>query len=158
MPCMGASKVTVINQKRPVTQREKRFSSEIKLISATDLRGVISHCNDNFEAISGFSRDELIGQNHNIVRHPDMPKEAFEVMWQHLKAGRPWMGLVKNRCKNGDYYWVSAYVTPVTENGAVVGYESVRTCPARIDIERAEKLYARMNRKRRQLQLSCYLK
>ncbi len=87
-----------------------------------------------------------------------MPKEAFEVMWQHLKAGRPWMGLVKNRCKNGDYYWVSAYVTPVTENGAVVGYESVRTCPARIDIERAEKLYARMNRKRRQLQLPRYLK
>ncbi|NLY13454.1 MAG: methyl-accepting chemotaxis protein [Gammaproteobacteria bacterium] len=143
---------------RLITQREQRFASDVKLISATDLQGVITHCNEGFESVSGFSRQELIGQQHNIVRHPDMPKEAFAVMWQHLKAGRPWMGLVKNRCKNGDYYWVSAYVTPVTENGEVVGYESVRTCPARSDVERAEKLYTRMQRKRRQLQVPRYLK
>ncbi len=143
---------------RPVTQREKRFAPEMKLISATDLNGVITHCNDCFENISGFTRNELVGQQHNIVRHPDMPKEAFAVMWAHLKGGRPWMGLVKNRCKNGDHYWVNAYVTPVTENGAVVGYESVRSCPERADIARAEKLYARMNRKRRQLQVPRYLK
>ena len=112
---------------RSVTQREQQFAPDVKLISGTDLQGVITHCNDGFEKISGFSRDELVGQHHNIVRHPDMPKEAFEVMWQHLKAGLPWMGMVKNRCKNGDFYWVSAYVTPITEGGQVVGYESVRS-------------------------------
>lgn len=157
-PACAKIKVNTMPAARPVTQREKRFAPEMKLISATDLNGVITHCNDCFENISGFTRNELVGQQHNIVRHPDMPKEAFEVMWKHLKAGRPWMGLVKNRCKNGDHYWVSAYVTPVTECGEVVGYESVRTCPARVDIARAEKLYARMNRKRRQLQIPRYLK
>lgn len=141
----------------PVTQREQHFDAHVKLISSTDLSGVITHCNDAFQKISGYAREELIGQNHNLVRHSDMPAEAFEVMWNHLKAGRPWMGLVKNRCKNGDHYWVSAYVTPVTEAGKVVGYESVRSCPARKDVERAEKLYARINRKRRQLQLPRYL-
>lgn len=129
---------------RSVTQREQQFAPDVKLISGTDLQGVITHCNDGFEKISGFSRDELVGQHHNIVRHPDMPKEAFEVMWQHLKAGLPWMGMVKNRCKNGDFYWVSAYVTPITEGGQVVGYESVRSCPARIDVERAEQIYTQM--------------
>ncbi|WP_372994490.1 methyl-accepting chemotaxis protein [Marinobacter sp.] len=128
----------------PVTDREKTFLPSQKLISATDLKGKIRHCNQAFVEVSGFSREELIGQPHNIVRHPDMPPEAYENMWSYLKAGKPWMGLVKNRCKNGDFYWVSAYVTPVTENGQIVGYESVRSCPERSDVERAEKLYATM--------------
>lgn len=132
----------------PITQKEQLFSEDDKLISSTDLSGVIVHCNDTFQIISGFSREELIGSNHNIVRHPDMPAEAFEVMCNHLKAGQPWMGLVKNRCKNGDHYWVIAYVTPVTENGNIVGYESVRSCPLRSDVVRAEKLYERINNKR----------
>lgn len=126
----------------PVTDKEKTFPKSQKLISATDLKGKILHCNDAFVEVSGFSKDELIGQPHNIVRHPDMPPEAYENLWSHLKAGRPWMGLIKNRCKNGDFYWVSAYVTPVTSNGEVVGFESVRSCPARDDVARAEKLYA----------------
>ncbi|MCT8125366.1 MULTISPECIES: PAS domain-containing methyl-accepting chemotaxis protein [unclassified Alishewanella] len=132
-----------INQ--PVTQHERTFSPDVKLISTTDLRGMIQHCNDDFVKISGFTREELIGQPHNIVRHPDMPPLAYKIMWEHLKAGRPWMGLVKNRSKNGDYYWVDAYVTPVTEQGKVVGYESVRSCPSRQNVERADKLYRAIN-------------
>jgi len=128
----------------PVTDTECKFPESQKLISSTDLRGKIQHCNDPFVEVSGYSRDELIGQPHNIIRHPDMPPEAYEKMWSYLKSGKPWMGLVKNRCKNGDYYWVSAYVTPVTENGEVVGYESVRSCPKREDVERAARLYARI--------------
>lgn len=130
----------------PITNNEKTFPQSQKLISATDLKGKILHCNDAFVEVSGFTRDELIGQPHNIVRHPDMPPAAYENMWSHLKSGSPWMGLVKNRRKNGDFYWVSAYVTPVTQNGDVVGYESVRSCPAREDVVRAEKLYADMRR------------
>ncbi len=129
----------------PVTNTERTFPPQQKLISNTDLNGTIRHCNDAFIQISGFTKDELIGQPHNIVRHPDMPPLAYKIMWEHLKAGKPWMGLVKNRSKNGDYYWVDAYVTPVTENGKVVGYESVRSCPSRTDIKRAEKLYAAIN-------------
>ena len=129
----------------PVTQNEKRFPPSQKLISSTDLNGRIRHCNRAFVEVSGFTREELIGQPHNIVRHPDMPPAAYENMWSHLKAGRPWMGLVKNRCKNGDYYWVSAYVTPVTERGEIVGYESVRSCPDSKDTERAARLYRRIN-------------
>ncbi|WP_150912131.1 methyl-accepting chemotaxis protein [Marinobacter halotolerans] len=128
----------------PVTDVELKFPESQKLISSTDLKGKIQHCNDDFVAVSGFTREELIGQPHNIIRHPDMPPEAYEKMWSYLKSGRPWMGLVKNRRKNGDFYWVSAYVTPVTENGSVVGYESVRSCPNREDVERAEKLYAKI--------------
>ena len=129
----------------PVTDTERTFGEETKLISATDLRGKIRYCNDAFVDVSGFSRDELIGQPHNIVRHPDMPSEVYEIMWSHLKAGKPWMGLVKNRCKNGDYYWVSAYITPITENGEVVGYESVRSCPSKAQKTRAGTVYRRIN-------------
>lgn len=125
----------------PITDRERTFSHSTKLISVTDTQGTILECNDAFVDVSGFEKSELIGQPHNLVRHPDMPSEAFSVMWEHLKAGRPWMGLVKNRCKNGDYYWVDAYVTPITKDGRVIGYESVRSCPARVDVARADKLY-----------------
>lgn len=131
----------------PVTDTERTFAPGERLVSTTDLKGRITHCNDAFVAISGFSRDELIGQPHNIVRHPDMPPLAYEVMWSHLKAGQPWMGLVKNRSKNGDFYWVDAYVTPITEHGEVVGYESVRSCPSREDVKRAERLYRRINQR-----------
>ncbi|MDK1286433.1 methyl-accepting chemotaxis protein [Pseudoalteromonas umbrosa] len=128
-----------VNQ--PVTNREQRFAPEDKLISVTDLKGTITDCNEHFINISGYSKEELIGQPHNLVRHPDMPELAFKTMWMQLKAGKPWMGMVKNRCKNGDFYWVDAYVTPMTENGQVIGYESVRTCPSRENIARAEALY-----------------
>ncbi|MCB5163168.1 methyl-accepting chemotaxis protein [Marinomonas algarum] len=129
----------------PITNKEHTFDGSTKLITVTDKTGVILSCNKAFVNISGFEEHELIGQPHNLVRHPDMPTQAYEVMWDHLKAGKPWMGMVKNRCKNGDYYWVDAYITPVTENGHIIGYESVRSCPKREDVERADKLYKNIN-------------
>ncbi|MAD44974.1 MAG: chemotaxis protein [Oceanospirillaceae bacterium] len=132
-----------INQ--PVTANEVTFPPQQQLISSTDLKGKILNCNDAFISVSGFSREELLGQPHNIVRHPDMPAAAFDNMWQYLKAGRPWMGMVKNRCKNGDFYWVSAYITPLMEGDQVVGYESVRNCPSRDDVKRAEWLYKNLS-------------
>lgn len=132
----------------PVTQREAMMKSGSRLITTTDLKGVITYCNDDFVAISGFSRDELVGQAHNIIRHPDMPAPVFKLMWDTLEAGKPWMGVVKNRCKNGDHYWVSAYVTPILENGKVTGFESVRVAPTRAQIERASRLYSNISRGR----------
>lgn len=116
------------------------------MISTTDTKGVITYCNDDFVDISGFSRDELVRAPHNLVRHPDVPSAVFEHMWSTLKKGMPWMGIVKNRCKSGDHYWVNAYVTPVFENERVVGYESVRVKPTAEQIRRAEALYQRINR------------
>ena len=135
-----------INQ--PLSGRERSFPAEQHLISATDTRGIITYCNDEFAEISGFTREELVGSPHNLVRHPDMPPAVFAHMWDYLKSGRSWMGIVKNRCKNGDHYWVSAYVTPIQENGRVVGYESVRSKPNSEQVRRAEALYARLNQGR----------
>lgn len=133
----------------PVTNQEKTFKQDVKLVSTTDLDGNIVHCNDAFVEISGYGKNELIGSPHNIVRHPDMPEEAFQVMWATLKQGKAWMGLVKNRCKNGDFYWVDAYVTPVMESGKVIGYESVRTVPSRVDVARAENIYRKITEGKR---------
>ncbi|QVM93114.1 PAS domain-containing protein [Pseudomonas entomophila] len=128
----------------PVNPVEQSFPEHQRLISATDTASLITYCNAEFAAISGYSQDELIGSPHNLVRHPDMPEAVFELMWQYLKAGRSWMGIVKNRCRNGNFYWVNAYVTPILEQGRVVGYESVRVRPSREQITRAEALYARL--------------
>ncbi|RKT58819.1 methyl-accepting chemotaxis sensory transducer with Pas/Pac sensor [Azonexus fungiphilus] len=112
---------------QPVSQREVNFPANTYLVSRTDLKGIITYANDAFVDISGFSREELIGKNHNVVRHPDMPEAAFADLWQTVKSGLPWRGLVKNRCKNGDFYWVEAFVVPMKKNGQVTGYMSVRT-------------------------------
>ncbi|MES2820083.1 MAG: PAS domain-containing methyl-accepting chemotaxis protein [Pseudomonadota bacterium] len=130
---------------QPVTQRERSFPAQQRLISITDTQGQIGYCNDAFVEISGFTSQELIGAPHNLVRHPDVPSAVYAHMWGTLKKGRPWMGIVKNRCKNGDYYWVNAYVTPVLESGKVVGYESVRIKPSAEQVRRAEALYQRLN-------------
>ena len=125
----------------PVTGRECSYSQDIRIISVTDTKGAITHVNQDFIDVSGFTNQELLQQNHNIVRHPDMPPAAFADLWNTLKQGQPWIGVVKNRCKNGDHYWVNAYVTPVFDGSNVVGYQSVRTKPRREGVERAEKLY-----------------
>ena len=130
---------------QPITQRERTFPAKQRLISTTNAKGVITYCNDAFIEISGFTRDELMGAPHNLVRHPDVPPAVFAHMWQTLKQGQPWMGIVKNRCKTGDHYWVNAYVIPVFENNEVVGFESVRVKPTAEQIRRAEALYKRIN-------------
>ena len=129
----------------PVTGVERRYRNDQVIISSTDTKGVIRSINNDFVEISGFSRDELIGKSHNMVRHPDMPPAAFEDLWKNLKKGKPWMGIVKNRCKNGDHYWVDAYVMPMLEKGHVVGYESTRVNAAKGDIQRAEEFYTAIN-------------
>ncbi len=128
----------------PVSGREVIVDDTANILSTTDLKGTISYANPDFVAISGFDEDELLGQPHNTVRHPDMPEAAFADLWQTLQANRSWMGIVKNRCKNGDHYWVSAFATPVSRNGTVVEYQSVRTRPQPEQIQAAEALYARM--------------
>jgi aerotaxis receptor len=114
------------------------------LVSVTDLKGRIVYCNPTFVAVSGYSAAELMGQPHNLVRHPDMPEEAFRDMWDTIQAKQPWTGLVKNRRKNGDYYWVRANATPMVDGDQITGYLSVRTSPSRESVAGAEMLYADM--------------
>ncbi len=128
----------------PVTQREYALDKDVTLMSTTDLQSHITYVNEAFVQASGFALDELLAQPHNLVRHPDMPKEAFADMWMTLKAGQSWSGLVKNRRKDGDHYWVRANATPIWRNGQLKGYMSVRTTPTREEIEGAEVLYRKM--------------
>jgi aerotaxis receptor len=127
----------------PVTQREFEIPANATLMSTTDPSSRITYANDTFVAVSGYSREEITGQAHNLVRHPDMPCEAFADMWSTLRGGEPWTALVKNRRKDGDHYWVRANATPVVRGGKCVGYMSVRTRPGRDEVAAAEALYAR---------------
>lgn len=128
---------------QPITQTERHLEDGAYIVSTTDLRGMITYANDEFIRVSGFTQAELIGQPQNLVRHPDMPPAAFEDLWRTIKAGQAWQGLVKNRCKNGDFYWVDANVTPIEEKGQVVGYVSIRSKPTADQVLEAERIYAR---------------
>ena len=128
----------------PVTNVEVSFSESTTITSTTDVKGAVTYINQDFLDISGFSTDELMGKNHNIVRHPDMPPAAFADLWTTIQSGQAWMGLVKNRCKSGDFYWVDAFVTPVKMNGEITGYESTRVKPIKVLTERAESLYKKI--------------
>ncbi|WP_247652744.1 methyl-accepting chemotaxis protein [Ideonella aquatica] len=128
------------------------------LVSTTDLDSIITYCNPAFVRISGFDKDELIGQPHNLVRHPDMPEEAFRDLWATVKSGRTWSACVKNRRKDGDHYWVLANVTPIVRDGRTVGYMSVRTKPSADQVREAEALYARMRDEKRAGRLDTVLK
>jgi aerotaxis receptor len=128
----------------PVTQVEVPFPRGRYIVSRTDLKGITTYANDTFVDISGFAREELIGKNHNVVRHPDMLPGAFAWLWDTIKEGRPWRGMVKNRAKNGDFYWVDALVVPVLKNNQTIGYMSVRTEPSRQQIADAEALYRQL--------------
>ncbi len=128
----------------PVTNREVLMKDKDILVSKTDSGGKITFTNKSFVEISGFTEEELLGSPHNIVRHSDMPKEAFANLWQTIKAGLPWQGLVKNRAKNGDHYWVRANVTPTVENGKIAGFISIRTKPTDEEKKTAERVYTNM--------------
>jgi aerotaxis receptor len=128
----------------PVTDREVLLPDNELLVSRTDPGGRITFVNAAFTKLSGYSEAELLGAPHNLIRHPHMPPEAFADLWATIQAGRPWEGLVKNRAKSGDFYWVRANVTPVVEDGRITGYISIRSKPSRDQVQAAEGLYARI--------------
>jgi methyl-accepting chemotaxis protein len=122
------------------------------LVTETNTKGIITKVNEAFVNISGYSESELMGKNHNIVRHPDMPPEAFADLWKTVKKGNPWVGVVKNRCKNGDYYWVEANVTPIYKNGRLDTFVSSRYSPSREQVREAEALYDKIKKKEASLE------
>jgi len=123
---------------------ERPFPDDSIIVSRTDPWGVITHVNQALVDISGYQRQELLGQPHNILRHPDMPTEVFSQLWLTISQGKRWHGYLKNRCKDGSYYWVKATVMPNIRQGRLLGYTSVRKKPSRVKVEASEALYARM--------------
>lgn len=125
-----------------VVDREVPYPDGKLIVSRTDPQGIITHANQAFVDMSGYTREELIGVNHYILRHPDMPAVAFAGLWETIEAGKKWHGYVKNLRKDGSYYWVKATVIPNIRNGKLVGYTSVRRKPSRSKIKESEELYA----------------
>lgn len=130
-----------MRQNLPVTKIERKLAKGEFIVSKTNLKGQLTYVNQPFMEISGFSEEELMGQHHNIIRHPDMPSVAFADLWKTLEKGKPWKGLVKNRCKNGDHYWVEANANPIWENGEITGYMSLRKGASSEQIKFAENVY-----------------
>lgn len=128
-----------------VSQQNTPLDDDITLMSTTDLESYITHANDTFVQVSGYQLNELLDKPHNLVRHPDMPKAAFADMWYTLKQGEPWSGIVKNRRKNGDHYWVRANAVPMVREGRVTGYMSIRTRATDEEIAAVEPLYKALN-------------
>lgn len=129
----------------PITQQEYMFSAHETLVSVTDIKGRMTYCNPAFVTVSGFTLEELLGQPHNLIRHPEVPSEAFRDLWATIQDGQPWTGVIKNRRKDGDFYWVQANVTPMRDGEKIIGYLSVRTLPSRDQVQAAQALHARMN-------------
>jgi len=127
-----------------VTNVETIVPEGVFIYSQTDLRGIITEANEAFATLSGYRPEEMIGKPHNLIRHPDMPKEAFADLWKSLKAGRPWQGVVKNRRKDGGYYWVLANASPVRVEGRIVGYQSLRLRPSREQVRDAAEAYEKV--------------
>lgn len=128
----------------PITNQEIKVPINSVLISCTDMKGRISYVSQDFANISGFSEEEMLGEPHNLIRHPDVPPEIFREMWETIKNGNPWSGIVKNRTKSGDHYWVDATVTPVMSEGVISGYMSVRKKATQDQIQRAEILFSQL--------------
>ena len=132
----------------PISNIEYAITDETLIVSKTDLKGKLTYFNDRFVQASGFTEQELIGQPHNIIRHPDMPPDAFQNLWDTLKAGKPWAGAVKNRRKNGEFYWVLASATPIYEGGQISGYMSIRSRLPADQRQEAEQVYALLRAKK----------
>src|SRR5450631_1140779 len=132
----------------PVTTVEYPITDDTLIASKTDSKGRLTYFNDQFVEAAGFTEAELMGQPHNIIRHPDMPPEAFENLWTTLQAGKPWSGAVKNRRKNGDFYWVLATASQILENGQITGYTSIRTKLPADQRREAEHVYGLLRAKK----------
>lgn len=130
---------------KSIIDEEVFFDESAQLVSVTDTRGIIIYANENFCQVSGYTKDELYQKNHNILRHPDMPKAAFKDLWTELESGHHWQGIVKNLCKDGRYYWVDAYVTPLFDKGVLTGYQSVRVKPSTEQKQKAAIVYQTMD-------------
>lgn len=131
----------MLKKSKKIIDEEVVYPQGTELVSTTDKRGIITYANDAFCQVAGYTKEELVGKNHNIVRHPDMPKAAFKDLWDNLNKKKAWRGAVKNRCKDGRYYWVDAFVTPIYEKDILTGYQSVRTNLGEVEKKRAIKLY-----------------
>ena len=127
-----------------VSNIERKLDEGDFIVSKTDLKGLITYVNKPFVDIACYTEAELLGQPHNIIRHPDMPKAAFKDLWDTIKAGKEWRGIVKNLCKDGTYYWVDAYVVPIIENDKKVGYVSMRRKPTDKQVAEVAPLYKQM--------------
>jgi aerotaxis receptor len=127
-----------------VTENEVPYPEGKLIVSRTDPAGIITHCNQSFVDMSGFTEEELIGQPHHILRHPDMPAAAFKDLWETVQRGDKWHGYVKNLRKDGAHYWVYATVIPNVRKGQVVGYTSVRRKPSRARVVESASMYAEL--------------
>lgn len=128
-----------------LTGVERFFDQEEVIVSKTDLKGVITYANRVFQRVSGYTESELIGKPHNLIRHPEMPRCVFKLLWDMLAAREEVFAYVVNRSRNGDHYWVFAHVTPsLNAHGTVVGYHSNRRVPSRDAVKKAEALYAEL--------------
>jgi len=130
-----------------VLDKEYLFQGRV-IISETDLKGIITYANRKFCEISGYTKEELVGKPHNIIRHPDMPKEAFVKIWSTIQGGQIWHGLVKNLRKDGQYYWVETEILPSKDaDGNVVGYVAARKAASRKDVSETSEMYQKMKEK-----------
>jgi PAS domain S-box-containing protein len=124
---------------------ERFFGEDDIIVTKTNLKGIITYANDVFVQISGYTEEELLGQQHNLIRHPDMPRCVFRLLWQTIAAGEEIFAYVKNMAKNGDFYWVFAHVTPTFDQaGRIIGYHSNRRVPERKAVDHMDELYKRL--------------
>lgn len=130
----------------PPCGNERPIADRSVFTITTDLHGTITSVCHDFITLSGYLQEELLGASHTLMRHPDMPTSTFDNMWHTLKSGKSWNGLVKNRCKNGDYYWVDTFITPIVVRGQTIGYQAIQTRPNSARVTRTERIYAQMRR------------
>jgi aerotaxis receptor len=129
---------------QPTPRDEEYKFDEGLIVSSTDLKGIITYANRKFCEIAGYQKDELVGKNHNIIRHPDMPRAAFKALWDTLHEGKEWSGIVKNLRKDGRYYWVYSHITPIIENNNIIGYSAARRPAFSTEVEAVKPVYKEM--------------